>query len=328
MSWKGKRVTVTGGAGFIGSHLVNRLVQLEANVTVVDDLSRGRIENLEKSRNAIRFIRGDLRDSTIAEEVCRDADIVFHLAAIVGGVKKMQTFQTLSSMIPVVDYNVFEACRKRDVKHLLYTSTACVYPVFLQTKEYTHYLLKEEDALKYGAMPESLYGWCKLLGEITARRYHDEYGIDVSIVRDFNVYGEREDFDLETGHVIPALVRKCVEKHNPVIVWGSGDQERSFVHVSDVVDGMILASEKIKDATPVNLGTQERIKIKELAKLILKLTGHNTEIIFDPTQPQGVFTRCPDLSRARNLLGWQHTISLEDGLKRTIEWYKQTKRLS
>lgn len=327
MNWKGMRVLVTGGAGFIGSFLVDKLVELGAETVVVDDLSRGRMENLSHAINKIRFVRGDLRDPTVAEEACNGIEICFHLASIVGGVKRMTVNQAMSAVIPTVDRNVLEACRKRDVRRVLYTSTACVYPTFLQTRGCVGMALKEDEAWSKGAMPESIYGWAKLFGEHMATAYHKEYGLGVAIVRDFNVYGGREDSSPEASHVIPALIRRAIERQNPYVVWGSGEQSRSFVYVTDVVNGMILAAEKISDAAPVNLGTKELIKIGDLARMIVDMLHYDVVPTFDETQPTGVFTRCPDLSRATELLHWEPKVKLRDGIAMTIDWYlKEFKR--
>lgn len=321
MFWKEKNVLVTGGAGFIGSHLVDRLVALGSNVTVIDDLSRGKLENLNNSFSRIKFIRADL-----SKEECQayfeNQDFVFHLASIVGGVKKMSTRQTLSAIIPIIDRNVYEASIKYGIKKVLYTSTACVYPVFLQTKDYENYFLKEEDVFAQGAKPESIYGWSKLYGEILGHRYHEEFGLNVVIVREFNVYGEREDFNPETSHCIPALVKRALEQERPFTVWGTGEQSRSFLYVSDAIEGMILAMKKISDATPINFGTQERIKIKDLALKILQISGHNVKPVFDSSAPMGVFTRAPDITRAKRILQLEPKVNLDEGIKRVIKWYK------
>lgn len=320
--WFEKNVLVTGGAGFIGSHLVEKLVALGANVVVVDDLSRGRIEHLKSVFPKITFIKENLSEQE-SLGAFEGQDVVFHLASIVGGVKKMSTNQTNSAIIPVIDRNVYEACLHHGIERLLYTSTACIYPVNLQTESHEGYFLREEDAFLNGANPESVYGWSKLYGEILGQRYHKEFGLKVAIVREFNVYGEREDFNPDTSHVIPALIRRAVEREKPFVVWGTGEQSRSFLYAKDAVEGMIIAAEKISDATPVNFGTQDRIKIKDLAQKILQIVGYEMEPKFDSSEPMGVFTRAPDISRAMTLLKWEPRTSLEKGLEQTITWYTQ-----
>jgi len=314
------KVVVTGGAGFIGSHLVDRLVSEGNEVTVIDDLSRGKLENLEKSRDKIKFVKANLANPAIASRYMKDADMCYHLASLVGGVLKMSTQQAMSAIIPVVDKSVLDACVKNDVARLLYTSTACAYPVTLQTAEHENYLLKETDILPANA--ESVYGWAKFFGEQVAKRYHKEYGIKVAIVRDFNVYGTREDTNPETSHVIPALVKRAIEQQDPFDVWGSGNQSRSFVHVYDVIEAMAKAPLIIEDATSVNLGWETRIKIKDLADLILKTCGfYPKEIKMRPDLPEGVFTRAPDTSLARQLLNWSPKVTLQEGIKELADWY-------
>lgn len=315
------RAIVTGGAGFIGSHLVDYLVNQKAEVIVVDDLSRGKIENLYKSIEEIEFIQHDLSKRSRALESIKNADICFHLASLVGGVLKMSTNQAMSSIIPVVDRNVLDACVLNGIPSFLYTSTACAYPVTLQDEAHENYFLREDDVLP--AHPESVYGWAKLFGEQVATRYHKEHGLHVAIVRDFNVYGTREDTNPETSHVIPALVKRAVERQDPYVVWGTGRQSRSFVHVSDVIEGMYLAGMKIKDATPINLGTEERIKISRLANLILEVSGFKPQqVVFNHEMPMGVFTRAPDALRAHDLLGWSPKVALKDGIGEMVEWYR------
>ena len=315
-----KKVLVTGGAGFIGSHLVDELLRRNAEVRVVDDLSRGNISNITHCKDRIEFIKGDLADAKTAEVAVRDVKICFHLAAVVGGVEFMashpaEIFKNIS-----INYNVIDACRKMNVDRLLYTSSACVYPVDLQTAE-DQPPLKEEDVLAYGAKPDSDYGWTKLLGEIQCQAYHRSYGIKIAVVRPFNPYGPRESFDPKDSHVIPSLIRKAVHRENPFVVWGDGGQTRSFEYVEDVIEGIILAIEKKVDADPVNLGGENYVTIRELAELILKLTGCNTSITWDMSRPQGVRSRKADMSKAQKALGWKLRTSLEEGLTRTLNWF-------
>jgi nucleoside-diphosphate-sugar epimerase len=183
-------------------------------------------------------------------------------------------------------------------------------------------LLKEEDIMEPGAKPENVYGWCKLLGEIMMRQYSKEYGLKLSIVRDFNVYGPREDANPYTSHVIPSLIKKALDGTPELKVWGSGKQSRSFVYADDAGEGMVLASEKIEDGTAVNIGTGNRLTIGDLATKIAKSCGYKGRIVFDPTEPQGVFTRCPDTTKAETILGWSPKTTLDEGLTKTISWYK------
>jgi UDP-glucose 4-epimerase len=325
-------IVVTGGAGFIGSHLVKQLVNDGRRVRVVDDLSRGSLDNLKDVRGKFEFKQLYLGDPKAALEAVDGASQCFHLAAIVGGVLKMQSHQTLSAVIPAVDYNVINACVKKGVRSFLYTSTACAYPVQLQDEAHEGRKLKEEECYgTVGANPESLYGLAKLYGEWMSTRYHEEFGLKVAIVRDFNVYGPYEDFDVETGHVIPALSNKVLRLvedggRGTLEVWGTGKQSRSFVYVDDVASGMILAMDKIEDATPINLGSESIVPIAELAQNISDLAGFRGSMKFRPDMPQGVFTRMPDASRAKNLLGWTATTPLSTGLRKTLDYWKTKSR--
>jgi nucleoside-diphosphate-sugar epimerase len=317
------KTLVTGGAGMIGSSIVQQLVRKGDEVRVVDDLSRGKKENLRDVWDRISFLEFDLtKPIEDSQKSVWAVDRVFHLASFVGGVKVGTREATRATVIPTIDRNVVTACVKAKVPELLYTSTACCYPVGLQTEKHVDYLLREEEIMEPGAKPENVYGWCKLLGEIMMQQYAKEYGFKLSIVRDFNVYGPREDANPYTSHVIPSLIKKALEGKSELKVWGTGLQSRSFVYADDAAEGMILAAEKIQDGGAVNLGTGSRVTIKDLAARVAKLCGFKGRITFDPSEPQGVFTRCPDTTKARQMLGWKPKVSLDEGLAKTVDWYK------
>jgi nucleoside-diphosphate-sugar epimerase len=320
MDFDGKKVLVTGGAGFIGSYLVDELLRRNADVRVVDDLSRGNISNVAHCKNKIEFIKGDLANAKTAEAAVRDVETCFHLAAVVGGVEFMATHPAEILKNVSINYNVIDACRKINVDRLVYTSSACTYPVDLQTAE-EQPPLKEDDVLAHGAKPDSDYGWTKLFGEIQCQAYRRSYGMKIAIVRPFNPYGPRESFDPKDSHVIPSLIRKAVRRENPFVVWGDGTQGRAFEYVEDLVEGIILAIEKKVDADPVNLGSSYPVTIRELAELVLRLTGYNTSITWDTSRPQGVRSRKADMSKAWNVLGWKPKTLLEEGLTRTLNWF-------
>jgi nucleoside-diphosphate-sugar epimerase len=311
---------VTGGAGFIGSHLVDALVSRGAIVKVVDDLSRGKLENLEQSIDKIEFVKGDLANPEIAQKAVEGCSVCFHLAAVVGDVQWMNTHphEIFSSLL--INYQVIDACRRMDVEKLLYTSSACTYPVGFQANADLP-PLKEDDALSCGATPDGDYGWAKLLGEIQCKAYNENYGVKVAIVRPFNPYGPRESFNPEDSHVIPALIRKAISRERPFIVWGDGGQRRAFTYVTDLVEGIILASDKVSNAEPMNLGECSDISVRELAELILELTGYNTSITWDKTKPQGVRVRKADMTKASMILGWKPKVPLREGLEKTIDWF-------
>ena len=320
MNWPDSRCLVTGGAGFIGSHLVDELLRLGAKVRVVDDLSRGKRENIAHFFDQIEFLKGDLAEKSVAIEALRDIDICFHLAAVVGGVEFMNSHPAEISKNLSIDRNVIDGFRRIDAERLLYTSTACTYPTSLQ-EEADIPALKEEDAFKYGVRPDSFYGWTKIMGEVTCRAYHDAYGMRISIVRPFNPYGPRDYFDPDSSHVIPALIRRALRHEHPFLVWGDGEQSRAFQYVTDVVGAFPLAVDLLTNADPVNLGTSDVVKIRDLAKLILDLVGYKTSIQFDSSKPQGVRCRKADTMKSMSQLGWRPEVYLKEGLKRTIDWY-------
>lgn len=337
MGKHGAKCLVTGGAGFIGSHLVDRLIELGATVTIADNLSRGSLDNLFEvwSKHGLRFdktlkndrlfagdhvfVKCDLEDKRQVEDVVKGQDIVFHLAAVIGGRGYIDTHPAECCENFAINHSVFEGLLKAGVERVHYASTACVYPVSLQSEYNSSYLLKEEDAFRGGwANCDRTYGWSKFTGELELLALHEEYGLKCSISRYVTAYGEREN----DTHAIIALIRKAVERRDPYIVWGTGEQDRDFVYIKNIVEGTILAAEKIADGTVVNFGTSKRYKIKDIAFKVLELTGHKpAKVVFDVTKPTGVVSRALDISRANQLLGWEPKVSLDEGLKRTIDWF-------
>jgi len=325
--WRGIKCLVTGGASFIGSHLVDRLVELGAEVTVIDNFSSGKIENLQQSLNRIHVINLDLEWASLNElvKVFKGHEVVFHLAATHGGRGYIHTHPADVCSNFAIDHHVFEASLKADVERVIFASSACVYPPKLQAEVGSDYLLREDDSNPF-RLDEPLsadieYGWAKLMGEMQLIAFIKQYGIKGCSLRFVTAYGPREN---ET-HAIIALIYKAFEKMDPYIIWGSGEQERDFTYVSDIVDGTILAAEKITDGTPINLGTGKRYKIKDVAERIFQIMGWRPrKIIYDTSKPVGVVSRALDISRAKKLLGWEPKVSLEEGLRRTVEWYVNT----
>jgi UDP-glucose 4-epimerase len=324
--WKTKRVLVTGGASFIGSHLVDSLVKLGSQVTVLDNLSSGTLDNLEPSFPRIRFVKEDLEYSSLQNLVglFSGNDVVFHLAATHGGRGYINSHPADITSNFAIDHHVFEACAMAHVGKVVFASTACVYPPVLQSKVGSNYLLREEDApIEHLDQPLSSdleYGWAKLMGEMQLNSFIKQYGIKGCSVRFVTAYGPREN---ET-HAIVALIYKAFEKMDPYVIWGDGNQERDFTYVSDIVSGTLLAAENISDGTPVNLGTQRRISLVEIARMIFELMDFHPRIKFDSSGPVGVLSRALDISRARRLLGWEPRVTLEEGMRSTIDWYVKT----
>ncbi len=324
--WKQKRVLVTGGASFIGSHLADSLVGLGSKVTVVDNLSSGTLDNLEKSFHEIKFVREDLEYSSLRNLVSlfEGNEVVFHLAATHGGRGYINSHPADITSNFAIDHHVFEACATARVGKVVFASTACVYPPVLQSKVGSSYLLREEDApvdhLDQPLSSDLEYGWAKLMGEMQLNSFIRQYHMKGCSVRFVTAYGPREN---ET-HAIVALIYKAFEQMDPYVIWGDGNQERDFTYVSDIVSGTLLAAEKISDGTPVNLGTQRRISLVEIARMIFDLMDFHPRIKFDSAGPVGVLSRALDISRARTLLGWEPRVILEEGMRGTIDWYVKT----
>ena len=324
--WNARKVLVTGGASFIGSHLVEELVSSGASVRVADDLSSGKLENLAEVCKDIEFCRGDLKERSFADRTSKGREVVFHLAACHGGRGYIDTHPVECSSNMILDGTVFAAAADAGVERIAFASSACVYPVNLQDKPVTgtSVYLKEEwaDTCTPGAAAaDGEYGWAKLMGELALRAYHRQYGIKAAACRLFTAYGEREN---ET-HAVIALIAKAFAERDPYPIWGTGDQDRNFTYVGDIVAGMIRAAERVADYSTVNIGTAEHIRILDAVNMIFDYTGfHPDKLEFDTSKPVGVFSRAADLTRCQELLDWTPSISFREGLGRTIDWYSQS----
>lgn len=322
MNWSSRRVLVTGGCSFIGSHLVDALVARGAKVRVVDDLSSGVRENIEGHIDAgkVEFRAENLLDSGAAAAACKDMEVVFHLAATHGGRGYIDLHQAACSTNLALDGLVFRAAHAAKVDKVVLASSGCVYPTTLQEdpKE-TVYL--SEDLVKPPYEADDLYGWAKLMGELALRAYHKDYGLKCAALRYFTAYGER----CPENHAVVAMIARAFVQQNPFVVWGTGEQIRNWTHVSDIVEGTILAAERIDDGTAVNLGTMERTSVMSAAQQVLELTGQNVPIQPDPTKPTGPYNRVCDNSLAKKLLGWEPKVPFSEGLERTVKWYYGSK---
>jgi nucleoside-diphosphate-sugar epimerase len=328
---KRKKILVTGGASFIASHLVDTLLKAGADVVAVDDFSSGRLENLEYPLvkkgldkwvyKNLTVYRGDLKDRNFMRHMVDGADVVFHLAALHGGRGYIDTHPAECSSNMILDQLVFEEARKAEVERVCFASSACVYPSYLQEQAGSEYLLKETDAdpfVRDKAFADLEYGWAKLMGEMALKAYHKEYGMKTAAVRIFTAYGPREN---ET-HAIVALIAKAFIKMDPYVIWGSGEQDRNFTYVQDIVDALILASQKIEDGSAVNAGRSDRLTINQTADLVFDLVGWKPKKMQrDLSKPQGVASRAADLTRARKVLDWSPKVSYKEGFKKTIDWY-------
>jgi GDP-L-fucose synthase len=296
------KTLVTGGGGFLGSHLVERL---EANG---DDVIVARRADY------------DLTNWEDAARLFRDAkpQRVFHLAGEVGGIGANRVnpgrFWYANLMMGA---HVLELSRRHDVGKLVIAGTVCAYPKFAPVPF-------REDELWNGYPEETNapYGVAKKAILVGSQSYREQYGLDSIFLLPANLYGPRDNFDLETSHVIPGLIRKMLDTPERVTLWGDGSPTREFLYVDDCVEGLVLAAARYDAPEPVNLGTGAEISIRELAELIAELTGFEGEIEWDRSMPNGQPRRSLDATRARELFGFEARTPLREGLERTIAWYR------
>lgn len=313
---------VTGGAGFIGSHLARRLLQKGAKVVAVDNLLTGkmyRIEDLLKSPN-FQFVRGDLRNSSFVNGLLLGSQFnyVWHLAANMGGIGYISTVgaDVMRDNLQM-NINMLQSSIEASVERLFYSSSACVYPIEKQTSLGV-IPLKEVDA--YPANPDSYYGWEKLITEKMCEAYGKDYGLETRIARFHNCYGPMTDYGEERGKVIASLIRKAIRyPKERFIVWGDGKQERSFIYIDDLIDALFQLMPADYNE-PLNIGTDRLISIKDLAMMVIDLSGKEMQIEYDLSKPQGVRSRNADLSLIKNVLGWSPKVTLDEGVRRTYEW--------
>jgi nucleoside-diphosphate-sugar epimerase len=322
MNWEKREVLVTGGASFIGSHLVDALVERGARVRAVDDLSSGKLENIQGHIDSGRaeFIKADLREPGVAREAVQDMNVVFHLAANHGGRGYVDLHQAGPATNLTLGGLVFFEAHKAGVEKVVFASSGCVYPNYLQA-DVNQELYLTEDKVGPPYEADNMYGWAKLMNEMTLRAFSKEYGMKTASCRYFTVYGPRGKED----HAVIAMIARAFIKQDPFVVWGDGQQIRNWTYVDDIVSGTILAGEKIDDGTAVNLGTMERIRVIDAVREVMAHTGHQAEIELHPEMPTGPVNRVADNSMARELLGWEPKVKFVDGLHMTADWYFSTK---
>ncbi len=309
--WKSKRVTVTGGAGFLGSFIVEKLQARGATDIFVP---RKRDYDLVQPSEIARML-ADAKP-----------DIVLHVAALAGGIgvnraRPAEFFYTNLMMgVPLM-----HAAWERGVKKFVALGTICSYPKFAPTP------FREEDL--WDGYPEETnapYGLAKKMLLVQAQAYRQQYGFNAIFLLPVNLYGPRDNFDLETSHVIPALIRKFIEAQErgdeQVELWGDGSPTREFLYVEDAAEGVILAAERYDSSEPVNLGSGREISIKDLAELIGRLTGFKGKFAWDASKPNGQPRRLLDVSRAEELFGFRAGTDFEEGLHKSIEWYRQHRK--
>lgn len=321
-----KNVLITGGAGMIGSNLCRRLQDLGYKVKVVDNLWRGRVENLVNLGCSLDYpddiIIKDLTIPNVIDEFLSEINYVYHLADIVAGIGYVFGNQRLvMRQNLIINSNVFDSVSRvgKHLKGLIYVGTACSYPKQLQLGPNSKPLLESDI---YPAHPESSYGWSKLIGQIEAELLCSEINIPLSIPILHNVYGTPCDLRNGRSQVIPSLCKRISECHSGdnLEVWGSGEQGRAFVHVDDVVDALILCMERGLNHGHIQIGPSICTPIKAVVTDLIEISGKKIIPVYDRSKPEGDGGRCASGEKARSILGWEPKISLRAGLESTYTW--------
>jgi len=322
MNWQGKKVLVAGGAGMIGSHLARRLLRLGANVAVVDNLSSGSVKNIQDISGDIMFYVDDLRNKELCRNAVKGKDVVFQLAANMGGILAITTVHAdIMHDNAIINLNMLEAARLNGAPLYFYSSSACAYSEKHQlTPDVTP--LKEGDA--YPAMPDQSYGWEKIFTEQACAAFQKDYGLNVRIARFHNIYGEAYTaFDKFKAKAPCMMIAKAIQYPRANIeIWNDGRQTRSFCYIDDCINGVLklMGSDY---SEPINIGSDRLISMNDLAHLVIKISGKDIEPVYYPDKPQGVRGRNSDNTLVRQVLGWEPKVSLEDGMERVYRWAEE-----
>jgi GDP-L-fucose synthase len=307
--WEGKKVLVTGGAGFLGTFVVEKLINEREVVQKNIKIPRSRDIDLRVWENCVKAVK--------------DIDIVIHVAGRGGGIGYNRKYpSTLFYDNIVMNTQVMEAARQEGVEKFVGIGTVCAYP------KYATVPFKEENL--WAGYPEetnAAYGLAKKMLLVQSQAYQQQYGFNSIHLLMVNLYGPKDNFSPEASHVISALIKKIFDAkesgENYIEVWGTGKATREFLYVEDAAEGIILATERYNKSAPVNLGSGGEISIKELVELIAEIVGFNGEIRWDTSKPDGQPRRCLDVSRAKKEFGFEAKVGFREGLKGTIEWYRE-----
>jgi GDP-L-fucose synthase len=314
---KGKNILVTGGAGFVGANLVKRLVTEGASVRATLHQKGAVIQD-----DRIEYVTCDLLNPTDAHRVCQGMDYVVLCAAVTSGAAVIEK-TPLVHLTPnlIMNAQMLEAAYAAGVQKLLFISSNTVYPV-------TDYPVKEEDANYDFYEKYYIVGWMKRFSEIICEMYATKIKnpMDTVVIRPANIYGPLDDFDWETSHVLPALIRKVVERKDPIPVWGDGKDLKDFIYIDDFIEGLLLSMTNVKGFDELNIASGKQYVLRDLLEIIIRIDGYeNARIEYDATKPTMIPKRLIDPSKAEKLLGFKANTSIEQGLKETIRWFKTTR---
>jgi nucleoside-diphosphate-sugar epimerase len=308
--WHGRKVVVTGGAGFLGSWVVDQLAAMEPEEITVP-----------------RSADFDLREAAAIEQLYAESrpDVVIHLAARVGGIgANRQNPGRFFYDNAVMGIQLIEYARRFGVDKFVTAGTVCAYP------KHTPVPFREESL--WDGYPEETnapYGLAKKMLLVQSQAYRQQYGMNCIFLLPVNLYGPRDDFDLETSHVIPALIRKCIEAReagaDSITCWGSGKPTREFLYVEDAARGILMAAARYDKSEPVNLGSGAEMAIRDLVELIAELAGFEGRILWDPSKPDGQPRRMLDTSRAKQEFGFEARVPFREGLRRTVDWFESVR---
>ncbi len=310
--WLNKRICVTGGSGFLGSFVIDGLKQRGATDIFVPQIEE---YDLVNPQDILRMLDAS------------QPEIIIHLAALAGGIganrARPADFFYINMMMGV---QLMHEAWKRGVNKFVALGTVCAYPKF------TPVPFKEENLWEgYPEETNAPYGLAKKMLLVQAQAYRQQYGFNAIYLLPVNLYGPKDNFNLETSHVIPALVRKCIEAQErgdkEVMLWGDGSPTREFLYAGDAADGILAAAEFYNGNEPVNIGSGQEISIKELAELVARLTGFEGQLVWDRRKPNGQPRRVLDTTRAKAYFGWKARVPFEEGLLQTIDWYRQNRKV-
>ena len=309
---------VAGGAGFVGVNLINRLLLLGATVTATLHKRSAVIIS-----DQINYINCDLRLPEDCKKACENIDFVFMCAANTSGAKIMAT-TPLAHLTPnvLMNVNILKAAYESVVEKFLFMSSNTVYPL-------TDYPVKEDDVTNEFYKSYHIVAWMKRFTEIVCDMYANRIikPMKTVVVRPGNLYGPYDKFDWEKSKVIPALIRRAVERQDPFVVWGDGMDLKDFLYIDDYIDGMLLAMEKLDEFQPINIASGQPLTIRDLLDEILKAASyHDADVVYDASKPTMIPKRLIDISLAKKIFGWQPKVSIQDGIKKTVSWYEKTYR--